>query len=309
MQSWECRLTVDDLIVKYMIEKVRLGYKPSYTVEEFMLFLNYFRKHKEVYDVINDGDRLFDRFFDRMGKHWSTHVSSSGVYDERVFVPHIERCDNGLLVATNRLSNYDNSILNIYFMVKWEQKEIDKIICEFLKTLPKRKIDMSTSLEPDKIEIGQNVAALFVESIWREYIKINVSASKWPCQCNDIYDYLLENDFSTMLKLPPMREEMLSFYSDVSKKIGVLLQNDSKLRFNNCGNPFLPYANYRLIMDGYFKLIDNCRNCSFDVIVEDNVFIENADCSYKYSQSTIVQLDNPRTKRLVRELNNKINNQ
>ena len=55
MINKEHKLTVDDLIVEYMICKIENNYEPNIFASEFMTFLKYFEEKMEVEDVIYDG--------------------------------------------------------------------------------------------------------------------------------------------------------------------------------------------------------------------------------------------------------------
>ena len=48
MVNQEHTLTVDDLIIVYLIEKTKQGYIPEVTEEEFMNFLKYFTQKKKL---------------------------------------------------------------------------------------------------------------------------------------------------------------------------------------------------------------------------------------------------------------------
>lgn len=312
MDNKERVLTVDDLIVEYMIMKVQLGYKPSYSLEEFISFLEYFEQRLDVQDVLYDQERLFERFFERKKDDWSIQIGSRfvGGYkvgEEMIFFPHIEKRGD-VLYATNKLSDYDYGSLNIKYMSRKEQEYIKKIISDFLERMSKRKIDVNIAICNEEKELGEVIAALFVSSIWDEYVKERIREHQWPYQCREIEEYLLNIDLAKIIKLPSIRSELLSFYKDVSKRIAVLLHNDSRLEINNIDNPYLPYSNYMSIMDGYSHLLSVCKNCFYCVSIYDNVFICNSDRTNKYSDSVITKLNDKNAKMLVRKLNKSIDN-
>ena len=76
MINLEHKLTADDLIVEYMVYKVKNGYEPSFLVSEFMDFLLYFESKMEVFDTLYDGIKLFERFFDRKKEFDWIHIIS-----------------------------------------------------------------------------------------------------------------------------------------------------------------------------------------------------------------------------------------
>lgn len=307
MINKENKLTIDDLIVEYMILKVKLGYQSSYMIDEFMEFITYFEKHKNIYDVIYDGDMLFDRFFERKIDDWSFNDISL-YFSEKKYVPHMIRIDD-MLVATNKLSVYDYSLLNIYFMSSNEQIIIRDLIVRYLKQFSKREIDTNTNISDRNIELGECIAAKFIISLWREYVYKYVELKRWPIQCIDINDYLFNLDLAKIIKLPSIRDDVLSFYKDVSKIIGVMIENDSSLEIKNSDNIYLPYANYEYIFKGYSELFDRfCKECYFEVIVNKNLFIENCCYFNNYRRRVRNNIDDIDIKRLVKILNDKVNN-
>ena len=307
MINKEYRLTIDDLIVEYMILKVKLGYEPSYTIDEFMNFILYFEKYKKIYDVIYDGDKVFDRFFERKKDDWSFNDLSL-YFSKKKYVPHMI-CDNDRIIAMNELSSYDYSLLNIYFMSSNEQIIIRDLIVRYLKQYLKRDIDTSINISDRNIELGECIAAKFICSLWREYVYKYVELKRWPIQCIDINDYLFNVDLAKIIKIPSIKDDVLSFYRDVSKMIGVMIENDSSLEIKNSDNIYLPYANYEYIFREYNDLFDRfCKECYFEVIVNKNLYIENCCYFDDYRRRVRSSIDDIDTKRLVKILNDKVNN-
>ena len=62
MINLEHNLTVDDLIVEYMMYKVKNGYEPQFLTSEFMKFLRFFEKKMPIQDVLYEKEKLFQRF-------------------------------------------------------------------------------------------------------------------------------------------------------------------------------------------------------------------------------------------------------
>lgn len=304
MKNKRLSVSVDDLIVEYMILKVQLGYKSSYTIDEFKLFIDYFSQFVDVYDVISDFDKLFDRFFERKKNDW---MITSGIYHSnmnQIYMPHIEK-QADILVATNKLSDYDHSILNIRYMSKQEQDYIRNIIIDFLNKYCKVNmiITKNNFVTTNEKNMGDIIASLFVNSIWNEYVKKRISSHEWPSQCTDIKEYLLNIDLAKIIQLPSIKESIISFYDESSIRIANLLHNDSRLEISNYANPYLPYSNYINITYGYNYLFDMCNNCFYGVSVPGNEFIINCDKYNKYSNSNITRLDDLNNKKLVRNLN------
>ena len=307
MLGRECVLTVDDLIVEYMILKIKNGYSPSYTIDEFMNFILHFEKYRNIDDIIYDGDKLFDRFFDRKKEDWNFNDISL-YFSKKKYIPHMIRI-NDRIVATNELSSYDYSILNIYFMPTNEQLFIRESIIKYLRKFSKREFDINKNISERNIEIGEYITAKFINSLWREYVYKYIELKKWPIQCIDINDYLFNVDLANIIKLPSIKDDILLFYKDASKTISIMIENDSSLEIKNSDNIYLPYANYEYIFKEYTELFDRfCKDCYFEVIVNKNLFIENCRYFDDYRRRVRSNIDDNDTKRLVKILNNKINN-
>ena len=104
MVNSEHKLTVDDLIVEYMMYKVENGYEPSFTTGEFINFLLYFESKMTVYDTLYDGEKLFNRFFERKNEQdWSRTVNWNTLEKEKN--PHMDMIysseDTSYLIKAN----------------------------------------------------------------------------------------------------------------------------------------------------------------------------------------------------------------
>lgn len=113
-----------------------------------------------------------------------------------------------LISANYRLSDYDKSIINSYLMdnemgkfddFKGKTREIRKIIGEYLKDEPKRKIDESTEIDDNDLMIGKYVTAQIVHNIWYSYIDKEIELHHWPRQCRDINKYLFDIDLAEII--------------------------------------------------------------------------------------------------------------
>ena len=114
MVNLECKLTVDDLIVEYMMYKVKNGYEPSFLTLEFMDFLRFFESKMQVEDSLYENDKLFQRFFERKAKSdWSRTIN--WYTSKKEVVPHMEiiysEKDNDYLIKANyKLSDFDKEL-------------------------------------------------------------------------------------------------------------------------------------------------------------------------------------------------------
>ena len=143
----------------------------------------------------------------------------------------------------------------------------------------------------------------------RIYIHKYVELKRWPIQCIDINDYLFNVDLAKIIRIPSIKDDVLSFYKNASKMISVMIEDDSSLEIKNSDNIYLPYANYEYIFRGYNELFDRfCKECYFEVIVNKNLFIENCCHFGEYRRRVRSNIDDIDNKRLVKILNDKVNN-
>ena len=268
MVNLEHKLTVDDLIVEFMMCKVKNGYEPSFLASEFMIFLRFFEKQMPVEDSLYDSEKLFKRFFERKSdSDWSTTL---WIKQEKIIQPHmdIEYSDEHsdyLIKANYKLSDYDRSVINTYFMdegmgkyddYKGQTFKIRSIIKEWLTNFPKRKIDESIEVDEQNLSIGKCIAAEIITSIWNSYTDIQIQNHAWPKQCKDMEKYLFEMDLANIIGVKSIRKELIELYNVLSKRVAILYQQDTNLKISSSSNGYLAYANYKLLFKGYEDLIN-----------------------------------------------------
>ena len=307
MVNLEHKLTVDDLIVEFMMCKVKNGYEPSFLASEFMIFLHFFEKQMSVEDTLYDTEKLFKRFFERKAdSDWST--TTNLIKQEKVIKPHMDMdySDNYsdyLIKANYRLSDYDRSVINTYFMdegmreyddYKGQTFKIRSIIKEWLTNFPKRKID--ESIEVDDIQIQKHA---------------------WPKQCKDMEKYLFEMDLANIIGVKSIRRELIELYNVLSKRVAILYQQDPNLKISSSSNGYLAYANYKLLIQGYENIInmsygDYKRSLEIDLSTLkfkesheiDGIYYWDEDPEVK---TTITQIENEEVKKLVKSFDNQKN--
>ncbi len=329
MVNLKHELTVDDLIVEYMICKVINGYEPQFSTYEFMNFLYFFTSKMPVKDILYDSQKLFQRFFERKSASdwsriidWKTH--------EKEITPHMNiiyngEVDNYIIKANYRLSDYDKSIINTYFMdngmskfdnFKGTAAKIRSIICEYLAKQPKRKIDENTNIDDTFLIVGKYITAEIIRNIWNNYINNQIKNHKWPEQCRDIDKYLFEIDLAEIIGLKSIKKELLDFYEVISRRIAILYQQDKNLKISNCSGGYLARANYELLISGYqeiFGIAFGKYKNSLNIDLESSTFKESYELEglYMWDEDPIVktttyQIGNDKTKKLVRTLDKNI---
>ena len=319
MVNLEHKLTVDDLIVEYMMYKVKNGYEPSFLTSEFISFLYFFESKMSVVDSIYENDKLFTRFFERKAESdWSRTVS--WITKEKEIEPHMDMVysekDNDYLIRANyKLSDFDKSVINTYFMPggqwgKGKTKEIRNIISEYLSNQQKRQLDESIEIDNNDLIIGQYVSAEIVVNIWESYIKKMIENHRWPRQCSDINKYLFQTDLAEIIGVESIKNNLVELFNEFSKRIAILYHQDKNLRISTHTNIYLARANYDLLIQGYEKIMGTTfgqYNKSFNVDLSNSTFTESheLDGIYNWDEDpdvsvTTNKIDNDNVKKLVR---------
>lgn len=258
MINLKYELTVDDLIVEYMAYKVKNGYEPEFTASEFRSFLDFFQSKMKVKDVIDDNERLFKRFFVRKNKNdWRLHDEFGKIIE----VPHMDmvystEIKDYVIKAGYRLSDYDMSVINTYFMGSEKRETIRDIIKEYLLEQPKRKIDEYVLADDNDLLVGKYFAAYIIENIWYSYIEEQKKYHKWPYQCSDINKYLFDIDLAEIIDLKSIKKDLIEVYNVISKRIAILYKQDRDLKITSYSNLYLSKANYELLIQGYEDVFD-----------------------------------------------------
>ncbi|MBE6156005.1 MAG: hypothetical protein E7164_04545 [Firmicutes bacterium] len=287
MRRVEKHLTVDDLIVEYMIYKIKHGYNPSFWASEFISFLHFFEINQCVEDVIYDKKELFQRFFERkIHNDWTIKNGENTIADPHMIMEYCKENDDILIKPTYKLSTYDVSLLNTFLMSHYENMNIQKIIETFLSNYPKREIDLSVNVSPESTLIGKNIAGQIIIYIWSCYIQRLMETKNWPRQCTDIQKYLLEVDLAEIIGVKSIKKDLLSFYDVLSRKIAVLYDRDKELHISSSNNVYLSVANYNYLILGFEELISTIfgnDQCFLDVNLSNIIISENREINNIYA--------------------------
>ena len=314
MVNLEHKLTVDDLIVEYMMYKTNNGYEPSFSTSEFINFLYFFESKMKVEDALYENEKLFKRFFERKNESdWSNESHMNMIEDE---------ISNDYIIQANyRLGDYDRSVINTYFMdggmgeytdFKGQVFEIRKIIEEYLADVPKRKIDNIIDIDENDLLMGKYVAAQIIQNIWESHIDKLIENQEWPRQCKDINKYLLETDLSTIINLKSIKKELLELYNAISKRIAIMYHQDRNLQISSFGGSYLAMVNYKLLIEGYenlFSIAFGKYNKSLNINLSTLTFRESHELGGVYYwdddpdiKTTTTSIDDKNVKNLVRSL-------
>lgn len=251
--------TWNDLITKYIVEKTRRGYDASCTPEEIYDFLDFISYFVTVNRPDANYKEVLKNYLNGLGsksKEWNMRQKDFECFQV------IEQLDSGLIVPTYKLI----SDVPKYGFFDTEEKAYYEKFSSYLtkymgKNCSKRRIITSESLDNNTIQFGENVAATLLMHIWSDIKSCYQSDGRWPNQCNDIKKYLLDSDLSSIIELPPIREELINFYFTVSERIMHLAQNDLNFRMTNFEEEVLAKSNFDLIMDdfSYYRTVDKSQ--------------------------------------------------
>jgi len=295
-------LTVNDLIVEYMIYKTINGYEPSFEAEAFMDFLRFFKSQIKLDDFSLDKTSLFKNFFEYKKCDWSTTINYTTL--EKVYNPHMDieflnDVNDFLIKANYRLSAYDNSVINTYFLSEKERENIKKLIKMYLKDVPKRQINLSTSVTEQKLFISKCIAARILACIYNKVVKNemnNIISGK-------NITYLLQKNLQD--NAFKVTDEYLSFYDDISKKIAILYSLDENLKISTYKNHYLAKANYDLLIQDYEKMFQICYGdfkSSLQIDLEKLTILQSDNAYYNEPS----KIDSDIVKKLVRTLDENI---
>ena len=314
MVNLDHKLTIDDLIVEYMIYKVRNGYEPKFLTSEFISFLYFFETKMQVVNSLYDNEALFKRFFDRKAESdWSTTKNLNT--GEKDISPHMNKQysenENDYIISANyKLSDYDRSVINTYFMDHATAAKIRNIKGEYLAEQPKRKIEAATEVNENDILTGNYIAAEIITQIWNSHISHQIENHTWPKQCTDINKYLFEIDLAKIIDAPSIKNELIELYNVLSKRIVNLYHLDKNLKVSSYSNSYLARANYELLIQGYEKTMGIAfgpykKSLEFDL--SSSIFKESHEIDGVYYwdddpdiKTTTTAIENDKVKKLVR---------
>lgn len=314
MVNLEHELTIDDLIVEYMIYKVNNGYEPSFSASEFSSFLYFFESKMKVQDVMYENEKLFNRFFERKNKKdWLNAPHMDMIKDET--------SDDYIIKANYNLSGYDKSVINTYFMddgmskfddFKGQAFKIRKLIEEYLHDMPKRKIDDMVDIDENDLQIGKYTTAQIIQNIWDSYIDELIKNQEWPEQCRDISKYLLETDLSVIINLKSIKKELLELYNVISKRIAIMYHQDRNLQISSSSYAYLATSNYKILIQGYenlFSIAFGKFNKTLAIDLSTLTFRESHELDGVYDwdddpdiKTTVTSITDKKVKRLVKSL-------
>ena len=290
----KCYLTVDELIIEYMIYRVRENYEPKFTVTSFMKFLDLLKTKMEIEDIPNTGVELFKRFFERMDEK-NKYSSYIGFIDytrkdplrdkeewPKITMDFSNEENDYVIKAGNHLCIHEGS-----HSMHYDKKPVENIkvvMDEVLSKEQKRTIDENTPVSEDKLQIGKYIAAKMIKEIWLSDIDREIERKRWPHQCTDINKYLFEMDLAPIIGVTSIKSNLIELYKILAKRIAILYTQDKDLKIESGDNTVLCNQNYRLLIQGNERLIGYAYgDCRRSLEIDFSNF--NMKESYEYGTS------------------------
>ena len=262
----DTKLTINDLIIEYMIYKVKNGYKPSFTGKELSDFLKYSKKRIPFSgEDVNISETLSSFFDYELRTHWNIFDIEEGKSKPHMDIKYDKSINDYVVSANYRLSEYDRSVINTYFMngghesyeaAKGEVGKIRSVIDDYLKNEPKRKIDYEVFATSKELKIAKYKSAIIIKQIWLNYIKKLIINNMYPKQCDDFKKYCLDMDLLEVIGLDSIKTDLLDLYKELVNRISILYHEDNRLKVSSYTNGYLAHANYKLMIEDYENIFD-----------------------------------------------------
>lgn len=255
-------LSINDLIIKYMLVKLENGYEPSFTMSEFEGLIKYYsEKNKLKYNY--NINTLYDNFLDNKKDLWSYVDEKS---NRLVFNPHLDLvCSNGenIIKANDYLKPSDSIYVSSIKSIASRNDIIDYLE---ENNIPKRDLDKNIDLTPAALEVGKSIANQMLEEVLTKYASelLNMDANKRVKISELFYNMSIEN----ITKLKEFKEKITNCYDTISKRIAVLYMEDSNAIISNDRARSLAYSNYEAIIKDYKKMFISKfdkYNCYFKI--------------------------------------------
>ena len=320
-------LTVDELIIEYMIYRIRKDYEPRFTVTEFMKFLDFFKTKLDIGYIPEDGLKIFKNFFEKKNKFMNMvgfvdyidYTSEISIEDKkknpRMTMEYSKEENDYIIKAGNCLCYHHGS-----HNMDWEKEPVESIkevMDEYLINEKKRTIDENIEVSEGKLQVGKQIAARMFYEIWKSHIKYEIDCDSWPRQCTDINKYLFEMDLAPIIGLDSIKKELLELYSVLSKRIAILYSENEKFKINSDDNAVVSSQNYRLLIKGYERLVGFAYGEYKKDLEIDFSKLEITE-AYEYGTSywdcgadvkiDTTKIENEASKKLVLSIDNEINN-
>lgn len=254
--------TYDDLITNYIVEKLRTGYDPISTRDELIDFLSYIDSFVNAKSSLMSYSYILDQYIYGEGSKRKIWNESKQALE---YVPMVEQQKPDFISPTYHLTYEESEYA--------KDKELETYFQMYIfRHCNPRKIDFSTSIDKDTEQFGQAATAAMILQNWNR------------------------------LQLSAIGGDLLSFYSNTSKRMMHLAQDDSDFQMTTRENEILANENYNLIMrkSAYDQ---GLRKTQQSLFVDRKKGIVQTSPNSQEEGELITNLDNPKVLKLVKDFN------
>lgn len=241
----------EDLITRYIVEKIRNGYKVESTRLEIINFLKVASKWNDgntgTFDFLQENNVVFnyDAFLD---DYFKGNNSKEKVINKKTkkyeYVEGVKQTQEGLIVPTYDLKNHSH----IYEKNFNKAREMRMFFDFYMsRCCEKREINTNISIDDDVKFFSTSATAALAIEVWENRIKKYIETNHWPSQCTDVNEFVLDTDLASIINLPPMREELINFYNVVSSNIMAVSLGDDNFKMTNFEDEVLAKSNFDLV--------------------------------------------------------------
>lgn len=287
----DIKLTINDLLIGYMITKIELGYEPMYTMDEFEVFFELVSGRLNIEGKLDDRKVVLDNFYNQMYEYYWIYMDG----EKRIETPHINRIGDDLLVANNRLGRHDIYTTNICKIKKKERDRLKKYMKYFLYGQKKRKINTEITPTDKNIELAKETIIKLIYIIIKNYYTNLMDERLFNIDASAICGFAVEDE----LPFEIIERDLIDFYVTGVKRIACLLEQNPELVISNDENFCIPYANYKFIMKYYGNFVCLSRDSIFTIDTKNEEIVFNNSCE------PIAQLYMNDVKKLVRTIDTK----
>jgi len=301
----------EDFITRYIVEKVKQGYKIESTRLEIINLLKVASKWNDgnvgTFDFLHEKNAIFnfDSFLD---DYFKGNQSKEKVINKETkkyeYVEGIKQTQEGLIVPTYELKNHSH-----VYEKNFNKARTMRMFFAFYmsRCCEKRQINTEISIDDDTKAFATTATAALAIEVWENRIKKYIGTNHWPSQCTGVNEFVLDTDLASIINLPPMREELINFYNMVSSNIMAVSLGDDNFKMTNYEDEVLSKSNFDLVTKG-LRLRDYVFSAkektqeSIEIVREDNQFKKILDRELYPEYILYTDLDSPKVLSLIQKI-------
>ena len=246
------RLEHSDLIVEYLIVRLRNNISSSLTLENYMYFLTEFNRYYGplLPDEIDCVKKIIN--------------SVKGRKDIDVL------CNDGKVIfnASYELTDDSEKSIRTFYIPEESREALDRYM-QFIASYEFEKME-----EYDTDDVNASALSSFITSkIYESDIKDRIAAGNWPKYAYDMERFLFGYDLSKELGLPSFKQKYMDLYHRVNASIGYMYYTDPRLKISNTSRSLLARYNYNRMVESVPEFDKAFKNVGITIDVEGNAII------------------------------------